>query len=584
MAIVTNAGGPGILAADACAANGLEVPELLTGDAARAAQLRRPGRRGGEPRRPRRRRPRRALRAGAAHGLPRSVGRRDHRHLRSAAGDPRGGRGPRRGPEPRGRRAQAADRQRVHDRRSAARRARRRERPRVPLPRERRPRARRGGRLRAVASRPARRGCLPSRCASRRGGGDHRRGDGGRRRLAGAGARHRAVALLRASGGRQPPRRDARRGGPGRDRPRGRGRAQGGRPGAGPQDRRRRRAFGPVRAPNRYAPRPARSPRRSSPTITRRRASWSSAWPIRAWSCSSASSTTRSSGRCWPAARAARRPSSSATWPCASPRSPTARCTRWCAPLKTFPLLDGYRGAPKADVAALEDVLLRISELRRGAPRGRRAGGQPADRHRRRRDRGRRPRASAPRRGRRAVAIGRRLTRPRCGRLRGPLRRFPGWHEAHRRLASQAHHQGDPMPTRVAINGFGRIGRAVLRAAVERDADLEIVAVNDVADPATLAHLLARDSVYGRFPAERASPTSGTIVVGDRDIEHVTGERRSRRAAVARARRRRRHRVHRALPHARGRRAGTSTPARARSSSPRRPRAASRPTPTSCSA
>jgi glyceraldehyde 3-phosphate dehydrogenase len=56
------------------------------------------------------------------------------------------------------------------------------------------------------------------------------------------------------------------------------------------------------------------------------------------------------------------------------------------------------------------------------------------------------------------------------------------------------------MPTRIAINGFGRIGRAVLRAAVEREAGLEVVAVNDIAPPETLAHLLAFDSVYGRFP------------------------------------------------------------------------------------
>lgn len=56
------------------------------------------------------------------------------------------------------------------------------------------------------------------------------------------------------------------------------------------------------------------------------------------------------------------------------------------------------------------------------------------------------------------------------------------------------------MPIRVAINGFGRIGRGVLRAAVERQADIKIVAINDVTDPRTLAALLARDSVYGRFP------------------------------------------------------------------------------------
>jgi glyceraldehyde 3-phosphate dehydrogenase len=53
--------------------------------------------------------------------------------------------------------------------------------------------------------------------------------------------------------------------------------------------------------------------------------------------------------------------------------------------------------------------------------------------------------------------------------------------------------------TRVAINGFGRIGRAVLRASIERDVDLDIVAINDVADPAALRHLLVHDSVYGRL-------------------------------------------------------------------------------------
>ena len=63
------------------------------------------------------------------------------------------------------------------------------------------------------------------------------------------------------------------------------------------------------------------------------------------------------------------------------------------------------------------------------------------------------------------------------------------------------------MPTRVAINGFGRIGRAVLRIAHEREADIEIVAVNDITDVPTLAHLLARDSVYGRFPASVTAAT-----------------------------------------------------------------------------
>jgi glyceraldehyde 3-phosphate dehydrogenase len=61
------------------------------------------------------------------------------------------------------------------------------------------------------------------------------------------------------------------------------------------------------------------------------------------------------------------------------------------------------------------------------------------------------------------------------------------------------------MPVRVAINGFGRIGRSVLHAAHDRGTDLEFVAVNDVTDPGTLAHLLAYDSVYGRFPGEVAA-------------------------------------------------------------------------------
>ncbi len=57
------------------------------------------------------------------------------------------------------------------------------------------------------------------------------------------------------------------------------------------------------------------------------------------------------------------------------------------------------------------------------------------------------------------------------------------------------------MATRIAINGFGRVGRAAFRAAYEGDADVEVVAVNDVADVEMLAHLLAYDSVYGRFLA-----------------------------------------------------------------------------------
>ena len=74
------------------------------------------------------------------------------------------------------------------------------------------------------------------------------------------------------------------------------------------------------------------------------------------------------------------------------------------------------------------------------------------------------------------------------------------------------------MPTRVAINGFGRIGRAVLRSAIERDAELDFVAVNDVADADALAHLLTLDSVYGRF-AHPVRAENGAIIVAGRRIE-----------------------------------------------------------------
>ena len=59
------------------------------------------------------------------------------------------------------------------------------------------------------------------------------------------------------------------------------------------------------------------------------------------------------------------------------------------------------------------------------------------------------------------------------------------------------------MTVRVAINGFGRIGRNVLRAIVENGrSDIEVVAINDLGPVETNAHLLRFDSVHGRFPAE----------------------------------------------------------------------------------
>ena len=59
------------------------------------------------------------------------------------------------------------------------------------------------------------------------------------------------------------------------------------------------------------------------------------------------------------------------------------------------------------------------------------------------------------------------------------------------------------MATRVGINGFGRIGRLVFRAA--RGQDLEIVGINDLTDAKTLAHLLKYDSIHGHYPGEVAA-------------------------------------------------------------------------------
>ena len=58
------------------------------------------------------------------------------------------------------------------------------------------------------------------------------------------------------------------------------------------------------------------------------------------------------------------------------------------------------------------------------------------------------------------------------------------------------------MSTKVAINGFGRIGRLFLRTVATQGADIEVVAVNDLTDAATMAHLLKYDSVHGVWPGE----------------------------------------------------------------------------------
>jgi glyceraldehyde 3-phosphate dehydrogenase len=72
------------------------------------------------------------------------------------------------------------------------------------------------------------------------------------------------------------------------------------------------------------------------------------------------------------------------------------------------------------------------------------------------------------------------------------------------------------MTTRIGINGFGRIGRHTLKALLERYPDIEVVAVNDITDAATSAHLLRYDSTYGRFPGEVGVDGNNIVVNGRR--------------------------------------------------------------------
>src|SRR6202023_2940541 len=75
------------------------------------------------------------------------------------------------------------------------------------------------------------------------------------------------------------------------------------------------------------------------------------------------------------------------------------------------------------------------------------------------------------------------------------------------------------MSSRVGINGFGRIGRNVLRAIAEAGrTDIEVVGINDLGPVETKAHLLRYDTVHGRFPGE-APVKGGTINVGNSAIK-----------------------------------------------------------------
>jgi len=79
------------------------------------------------------------------------------------------------------------------------------------------------------------------------------------------------------------------------------------------------------------------------------------------------------------------------------------------------------------------------------------------------------------------------------------------------------------MAVKVGINGFGRIGRNLFRAAHAAGADLDFVAVNDITDTGTLAHLLKYDSILGRFPGE-VEAGEGSIVVDGKKLK-VLSER-----------------------------------------------------------
>ncbi len=75
--------------------------------------------------------------------------------------------------------------------------------------------------------------------------------------------------------------------------------------------------------------------------------------------------------------------------------------------------------------------------------------------------------------------------------------------------------------TKIAINGFGRIGRPVFRRILEKHPDLEIVAVNDLTDNKTLAHLLKYDSLYGIYDKE-VKATDSALIVDGKEIQSLT--------------------------------------------------------------
>lgn len=74
------------------------------------------------------------------------------------------------------------------------------------------------------------------------------------------------------------------------------------------------------------------------------------------------------------------------------------------------------------------------------------------------------------------------------------------------------------MKTKVGINGFGRIGRNAFKVAMEKDVNFEVVAINDITDPATLAHLLKYDSCFGKFEGT-VEATADSIIVNGKEVK-----------------------------------------------------------------
>ena len=79
------------------------------------------------------------------------------------------------------------------------------------------------------------------------------------------------------------------------------------------------------------------------------------------------------------------------------------------------------------------------------------------------------------------------------------------------------------MTIKIGINGFGRIGRNVLRSAIQSFSDIEVVAINDLLEPEYLAYMLQYDSVHGRFDG-KVSVEGNTLIINGKKIR-LTQER-----------------------------------------------------------